>query len=36
MDREKIAAEGIGWITRQVARYVEIIRKAKENLPELP
>ncbi len=36
MDREKIAAEGIGWITGQVARYVEIIRKTKENLPELP
>ena len=36
MDREKIAAEGIGWITGQVARYVEIVRKAKENLPELP
>jgi 2-dehydro-3-deoxyphosphogluconate aldolase / (4S)-4-hydroxy-2-oxoglutarate aldolase len=36
MDREKIAAEGIGWITGQVARFVEIIRKAKENLPELP
>ena len=32
----KIAAEGIGWITRQVARYVEIVRKAKEDLPELP
>ena len=30
------AAEGIGWITGQVARYVEIIRKAKEDLPELP
>jgi 2-dehydro-3-deoxyphosphogluconate aldolase / (4S)-4-hydroxy-2-oxoglutarate aldolase len=36
MDRDKIAAQGIGWITGQVARYVEIIRKAKENLPELP
>jgi 2-dehydro-3-deoxyphosphogluconate aldolase/(4S)-4-hydroxy-2-oxoglutarate aldolase len=36
MDRDKIAAEGIGWITGQVARYVEIVRKAKENLPELP
>jgi 2-dehydro-3-deoxyphosphogluconate aldolase / (4S)-4-hydroxy-2-oxoglutarate aldolase len=36
MDPEKIAAEGIGWITDQVARYVEIVRKAKENLPELP
>jgi 2-dehydro-3-deoxyphosphogluconate aldolase/(4S)-4-hydroxy-2-oxoglutarate aldolase len=36
MDRERIAAEGIGWITGQVARYVEIVRKAKEDLPELP
>jgi 2-dehydro-3-deoxyphosphogluconate aldolase/(4S)-4-hydroxy-2-oxoglutarate aldolase len=36
MDREKIAAEGVGWLTGQVARYVEIIRKTKENLPELP
>ncbi len=32
MDRERIAAEGIGWITRQVARFVEIVSKAKENL----
>lgn len=36
MDHEKIAEEGIGWITRQVAKYVETIRKAKEDLPELP
>ncbi len=36
MDREKIAAEGIGWITGQVARYIEVVRKAKEDLPELP
>lgn len=36
MDPQKVAAEGLGWITRQVARYVEIVRKAKENLPELP
>lgn len=36
MNREKIAAEGLGWITRQVARYVEITRDARKNLPELP
>ncbi len=36
MNREKIAVEGLGWVTQQVARYVEIIRQAKENLPELP
>jgi 2-dehydro-3-deoxyphosphogluconate aldolase/(4S)-4-hydroxy-2-oxoglutarate aldolase len=36
MDREKIAAQGLGWITAQVARYIEIVRQAKVNLPELP
>jgi 2-dehydro-3-deoxyphosphogluconate aldolase/(4S)-4-hydroxy-2-oxoglutarate aldolase len=36
MDHERIAAEGIGWIARQVARFVEVIREAKRNLPELP
>ncbi|MHB0956937.1 MAG: bifunctional 4-hydroxy-2-oxoglutarate aldolase/2-dehydro-3-deoxy-phosphogluconate aldolase [Pirellulaceae bacterium] len=36
MNREKIAAEGLGWITRQVARYVELIAEAKQDLPELP
>ena len=36
MNQEKIAAEGIGWITSQVARYIEIIREAREHLPELP
>ena len=36
MNRERIAAEGMGWITSQVARYIEIIREARENLPELP
>ncbi len=36
MDHDKIAAEGIGWITGQVASFVEVVRKAKENLPELP
>jgi len=36
MNRDKIAAEGLGWITRQVARYIELIRGAKQQLPELP
>jgi len=36
MDREKIAAEGMGWITKQVAKYVKIVRKAKQNAPPLP
>ena len=36
MDRDKIAAEGMGWITKQVAKYVKIVRQAKEDAPPLP
>ncbi|MBO4770591.1 MAG: bifunctional 4-hydroxy-2-oxoglutarate aldolase/2-dehydro-3-deoxy-phosphogluconate aldolase [Clostridia bacterium] len=36
MDFEKIEKEGLASITRQVAKFVEIIRKAKEDLPEIP
>lgn len=36
MNREKIAEEGIGWIKKQVAKYVELIKEAKKDLPELP
>jgi 2-dehydro-3-deoxyphosphogluconate aldolase/(4S)-4-hydroxy-2-oxoglutarate aldolase len=36
MNHEMIAQEGVGWITGQVRRYIEIVRKAKENLPPLP
>jgi len=36
MQAEKIAEEGVGWITRQVAKYIELIRETKKNLPELP
>ncbi|MHB1001913.1 MAG: bifunctional 4-hydroxy-2-oxoglutarate aldolase/2-dehydro-3-deoxy-phosphogluconate aldolase [Armatimonadota bacterium] len=36
MDHEKIAEEGLGWITRQVSKYIDIIRQAKQNLPDLP
>jgi len=36
MDREKIAEQGIGWIAKQVARYVAVIAEARKNLPELP
>ena len=36
MDFEKIEKEGLVSITRQVAKFVEIIRKAKEDLPEIP
>ena len=36
MNQEMIAAEGLGWITRQVARFIELIAETKKNLPELP
>ncbi len=36
MNLEKIAAEGIGWITQQVARFIDVVAEAKRNLPELP
>jgi 2-dehydro-3-deoxyphosphogluconate aldolase/(4S)-4-hydroxy-2-oxoglutarate aldolase len=36
MNREEIAAEGIGWIKKQVAKYVELVKEAKKGLPELP
>ena len=36
MDREHIEKEGLGWITKQVAKFIDIVKKAKENLPELP
>jgi 2-dehydro-3-deoxyphosphogluconate aldolase/(4S)-4-hydroxy-2-oxoglutarate aldolase len=36
MDHEKIAREGIGWISRQVARFIDIVREAKKDLPDLP
>ncbi len=36
MDHKKIAEFGIEWITGQVAKYVQLIREAKSNLPELP
>jgi 2-dehydro-3-deoxyphosphogluconate aldolase/(4S)-4-hydroxy-2-oxoglutarate aldolase len=36
MNHEKIAEEGIGWITKQVAKYIEIIHEAKKDLPDLP
>ena len=36
MNPEKIAEEGLGWITVQVARYIKLIQEAKQNLPELP
>lgn len=36
MNMEKIAQEGTSWITKQVAKFIDIIKQAKENLPELP
>lgn len=36
MNPEKINEEGVGWITAQVSRYLEAIRKARENMPPLP
>lgn len=36
MDKEKIEKEGIGWVTKQVAKFIEIIKEAKKDPPELP
>jgi 2-dehydro-3-deoxyphosphogluconate aldolase/(4S)-4-hydroxy-2-oxoglutarate aldolase len=36
MNRDMIDKEGIGWINKQVAEFIKIIKKAKETLPELP
>jgi 2-dehydro-3-deoxyphosphogluconate aldolase/(4S)-4-hydroxy-2-oxoglutarate aldolase len=36
MDREKIAVEGIEWITKQVAKFIDIIKQAKIGLYEIP
>ena len=36
MNREEIEEKGITWITRQVAKFIDIIKQVKSNLPELP
>jgi 2-dehydro-3-deoxyphosphogluconate aldolase / (4S)-4-hydroxy-2-oxoglutarate aldolase len=36
MNREMIAKEGLAWITRQVAAFIDVIRKAKQNLQDIP
>lgn len=36
MQLEKVQEEGMGWITQQVMKYVDLIRETKKNLPELP
>jgi len=36
MNPDMIAKEGIGWITKQVEKYVRIVADAKKDLPPLP
>ena len=36
MDFDKIEKEGLSSITRQVAKFIDIIREAKKNLPIIP
>ncbi len=36
MNFEKIEQEGLGWITKQVAKFIEIVAQAKKNLPDIP
>jgi 2-dehydro-3-deoxyphosphogluconate aldolase / (4S)-4-hydroxy-2-oxoglutarate aldolase len=36
MNPEMVARQGLGWITQQVARFIEIVRQARLNLPPLP
>jgi len=36
MNFEKIEEEGLGWITKQVELFISIVRKAKEDLPDIP
>jgi len=36
MNFDRIEKEGLGWITKQVATFVSIIREAKKDLPDIP
>jgi 2-dehydro-3-deoxyphosphogluconate aldolase/(4S)-4-hydroxy-2-oxoglutarate aldolase len=36
MDMEKIKTEGMGWITNQVAKFIELIADAKKELSGIP
>ncbi len=36
MNMDMIQTEGLGWITEQVSKFVEIVREAKRDLPPLP
>ncbi len=36
MDFDKIEQEGLSYVTRQVEKFVNIVREAKKDLPEIP
>lgn len=36
MNPEMVQEHGLGWITRQVRQYIDLIQETKKNLPELP
>ncbi len=36
MDFEKIEKEGMGWVTKQVAAFIAIVKEAKKDLPDIP
>lgn len=36
MNFERIKEEGMGWVTKQVARFIEIVQEAKKDLPDIP
>lgn len=36
MNFEMIEKEGLGWITKQVAKFVDIVAEAKKDLPDIP
>lgn len=36
MNFDCIEKEGLGWITRQVAKFIEVVGEAKKNLPLIP
>jgi 2-dehydro-3-deoxyphosphogluconate aldolase/(4S)-4-hydroxy-2-oxoglutarate aldolase len=36
MNQELIKTEGLGWITGQVRKFIEIVREAKRDLPDIP
>lgn len=36
MNQERIAVEGFNWLRHQVARFIDVVRTAKHDLPVLP